>query len=30
MPNMHIGICSKMMTKLADKVGEDKIATDDE
>ncbi len=30
MPNMHIGICSKMMTKLADRVGEDKIATDDE
>ncbi len=30
MPNMHIGICSKLMTKLADRVGEDKIATDDE
>ncbi len=30
MPNMHIGICSNMMTKLADKVGEDKLATDDE
>jgi hypothetical protein len=30
MPNMHIGISSKMMTRLADKVGEDRIATDDE
>ena len=30
MPNMHIGISSKMMSRLADKVGEDKIATDDE
>jgi DNA polymerase-3 subunit alpha len=30
MPNMHIGICSKMMSRLADKVGEDRIATDDE
>jgi DNA polymerase-3 subunit alpha len=30
MPNVHIGICSKMMSKLADKVGEDRIATDDE
>ncbi len=30
MPNLHVGICSKMMTKLADKVGEDRIATDDE
>lgn len=30
MPHMHIGICSKMMSRLADKVGEDRIATDDE
>ena len=30
MPYMHIGICSKMMSRLADKVGEDRIATDDE
>ncbi len=30
MPNMHIGITSKMMSQLADKVGEDRIATDDE
>jgi DNA polymerase-3 subunit alpha len=30
MPNMHIGICPKMMERLADKVGEERISTDDE
>jgi DNA polymerase III subunit alpha len=30
LPNMHIGICSKMQSRLADLVGEDRITTEGE
>ncbi|MFA5629336.1 MAG: DNA polymerase III subunit alpha [Dehalococcoidales bacterium] len=30
MPHMHIGISSKLMSRLADKVGEERISTDDD